>query len=417
METLELFNPWWKEGEISRELAPEYRRRMFEELKRLQETDQITLISGLRRVGKTTLMYQLIEDLLDQGTEPTNILYFSFDEKIQDPTEILERYQDRTGTDWQNERCHIFLDEIQKLDDWSNKLKILYDTVPKSKITVSGSSSFRLEKDADLNLAGRHFQMQIPPLSFKEYLQMSGSDTEPEKPEMYRRELEREFREYLKRPFPETATMEDAGLIKRYIKDNIIEKIVRVDLSDEFDNIREELLTRLIDLFYDQPGTYLNYNELANELGIGKETLSRHLSALEYAYIIRRVKNYRPNTRTTSRKLQRIYPFHWSLQFGWNGDIDTETVVSSMIDARYYWRKQGKEVDFLRVEDKKIEPIEVKESEKVRKSSLRDLISFIQKFDYEQGTLAYNGREETLETEDIKVEKRPVWRMALEEGA
>lgn len=65
MEILEILNSWWKEGNISKELALVYKRKVFAKIKRLLKTRQIIVISGLRRVGKSTLMYQLIEELMN----------------------------------------------------------------------------------------------------------------------------------------------------------------------------------------------------------------------------------------------------------------------------------------------------------------------------------------------------------------
>ena len=70
---------------------------------------------------------------------------------------------------------YYFFDEVQKLETWSNKLKILYDNFPNLKIVISGSSSFHLEKGAKSNLTGRHFVINVEPLNFSEYLELKKS--------------------------------------------------------------------------------------------------------------------------------------------------------------------------------------------------------------------------------------------------
>ncbi|MCK4613351.1 MAG: AAA family ATPase, partial [Thermoplasmata archaeon] len=80
LETLEIFNPWWTAGQVKTELTREFRRPLFSELLNFFEERQILLVYGLRRVGKTTLFYQLIEHLLNDGVGPEKIVYFSFDE-------------------------------------------------------------------------------------------------------------------------------------------------------------------------------------------------------------------------------------------------------------------------------------------------------------------------------------------------
>jgi len=411
MELLELLNPWWKVKKISRELSPRYRRKTLPEIKNLLKFRQIIIVSGIRRVGKSTLMYQLIEDMLKE-VNSENIIYFSFDEKVETLLDILEKYFDLTGVDWKKEKCFIFLDEIQKLEDWSNKIKIIYDAFPNLKIIVSGSASFNLEKEAKSNLVGRHFIINVEPLSFAEYLELKGSKIDLEKTKLWESEIKREFKDYLFKPFPEIVNFKEPSLIKRYIKDSIIDRVIKIDLSKKFTHINEDLLLRLIDIFYENPGMYINYDEIVKDLKISKKTLVQHLYYLEFAYLIRRVKNFRPSARITSRKLQRIYPFHFALMFGWTGKTDFETITATKLDAKYYWRKDKKEVDFLLV-NKKILPFEVKESVKVRKSDIRWLIFFVKKFNTKKGILIYNGKEEEIEIDGVLIEKIPLWKLFL----
>ena len=74
MNTLNLQNPWWTEGSIGDALAPGFRRSAFDEAKNLFALRQIVVITGMRRVGKSTIMYQLIEDLLNSDTDPNESL-------------------------------------------------------------------------------------------------------------------------------------------------------------------------------------------------------------------------------------------------------------------------------------------------------------------------------------------------------
>ena len=116
-DDLERFNPWWKTGHVRSGLLKEFRRNIYFEITKYLDKRQIILIWGLRRVGKTTLMLQVISDLLTK-THPKNVLYFSFDEIAFDLKDVLESYQkiilnrsfDETG-----EHIYIFLDEIQKV--------------------------------------------------------------------------------------------------------------------------------------------------------------------------------------------------------------------------------------------------------------------------------------------------------------
>lgn len=408
-----MLNPWWKENRVSNALAPDYRRKVFPKIKNLFKVRQIIMITGLRRVGKSTLMYQLIDGLLSSGINPERALYFSFDEKTEDLMTVLKKYSELVKVDWKSEKCFLFLDEIQKLDGWSNKLKVIYDNFQNLKIIISGSSSFQLEKDAKLNLAGRHFAISVEPLSFTEYLEMKGSKIDTNKLKLWEEEIKKEFKNYLLRPFPELVRFEELSLIKSYIRDNITEKVLKIDLTKKFKNINEDLLTKLIEIFYEQPGTYINYDELANDLKVSKKTLIQHFYYLEFAYVIRRIKNFRPGIRVSSRKLQRAYPFHFSLGFGWNGNINFETAVASLLDAKHYWREGGKEIDFLILNGKML-PVEAKETQKVSRDDMKHLLYFMKKFKVKNSMLVYEGIEEKTTIGSLTIKKIPLWKLFLE---
>ncbi len=413
MNTLELQNPWWKDGSIGETLAPRYHRYAFNRAKKLFAMRQIVVITGLRRVGKSTIMYQLIEDLLKSNTDPKHILYFTFDDAVEGLVEVLNEFEHLTRTDWKKERCLIFFDEIQKLPDWSNKLKIIYDAAQNLKIVVSGSGSFLLETETKSNLAGRHFILSVPPLSFTEYLEMKTSKIELGNEDLWSREIEKEFESYLFRPFPELVQFDELSLIKSYIRDNVIEKITRSDIIAKFHDVNVQLLSTLVTDFYTEPGAYLNLDNLSRDLKISKNTLIPHLHYLEYSYLFRPVSNYRPSTRSTSRKMRRIYPYHWSLGFGWNGVINRESVAASLLDAKFYWRDKEKEIDFLLVDDAAVIPVEVKEAKKLKGDQIKTMTYFMKRFKADSGILLYEGREQQIEVEDRRITTIPFWKYAL----
>ncbi|MDP2992666.1 MAG: AAA family ATPase, partial [Deltaproteobacteria bacterium] len=85
------FNPWWKDGKVPSEFLGR-KRKIFSEIVNYIDKRQIVLFTGLRRVGKTTLMYQIINELLGKGISPYNILYFSFDEMRYDLEYLIKQY-------------------------------------------------------------------------------------------------------------------------------------------------------------------------------------------------------------------------------------------------------------------------------------------------------------------------------------
>jgi len=371
------------------------------------------ILSGLRRVGKSTLIFQYIDFLLKKRENPLNVLYFSFDISVDELTDILRVYESATGINWRKERVFVFLDEIQKLEDWGGKIKFLYDNFPKLKFVVSGSSSVMLEKEAMTTLAGRYFLIEVKPLSFLEFLDLKKSKIDLKRIELWKEEVKKEFENYIRRPYPEIVDWQSEILIKKYIRESIIDKVLHVDLRQKFRDVNPELLNRLVEIFYSNPGIYLNYDTFSKDLKVSKKTLMRHVFYLEFSYLIRKVKNLRTGALTSSRKMQKIYPFHWSLVLGVTEFNKLyESIVSSLVDAEFYWRKNGKEVNFI-VKKRKTEAIEVKEGEKITVEELKSLVYFCLKNGLKKAKVIYSGEEKELSVKGIKIELLPIWKFCL----
>jgi predicted AAA+ superfamily ATPase len=391
-ETLDFLNPWWKSKEVSSELAKPYKRPFLHKMVELQNYRQIVIISGLRRVGKSTILYQQIENLLKNKNEKT-ILYFNFDKSTEDLIKIFTAYTELTNIDYKKEKISVFFDEITKLPNWARELKLLYDALPNVKFYISSSSSINLEEEAIKNLAGRYFMINVTPLSFREFLELKNEQKLILNKKLYEKELKKKFYLYLLRSFPEIIHWKDERLIRDYIKTTIIDKVIKSDLPERFKNINKELLFTLLELFYKEPGIYLDYDSLSKNLKISKKTLFKHIFYLEFCYLIRIVKNFRPSTLSTSRKLQRAYPYWWNLSYlhEVNKDKLMESFIASVLDLKYYWRESNKEIDFLRVEDRKIDLIEVKNKEKVEEKDLEGMKYFIKKNKVKSRIVVYNG--------------------------
>lgn len=415
METIKeialLLNPWWKEGYVNEELAKKYKRDYFNRISDLISYRQIIILSGLRRVGKTTLMYQIIENLLEKNNQK-NIFYFNFDKTVEDLTKILDAYSEITKIEWKKEKVFVFLDEIAKLKNWADKIKLLYDAFPNIKFIVSSSSSTSLESEAIQNLAGRYFLLGIKPLYFIEYIELKNKKEYLENPELWKKEIKKEIKDYLLRSFPEIINWEDELLVKDYLRTTIIDKVVKDDLPNKFKNINKDLILRLLEIFYSEPGIYLDYDSISKKFGVSKKTLIEHVFYLEFSYLIRKVKNLRPSIMSTSRKMQRIYPYWWSLAFCYSDNYDKiiENAIASLIDAKYYWRKNKAEIDFLLMDKKKIVPIEVKNKEEIKKADIENIRYFIRKYKIKRGIVIYQGEKEN---EEESIRFLPFWKLLL----
>src|SRR5579884_3689526 len=260
IEDITKFNPWWTTGKVPADLALQYKRKVFHEIVNTLQRRQSTLIYGLRGTGKTTLMYQVIEKLLAEGVKQEAIKYFSFDEITFDLKDVLETYEKvvlRKKFDEVENRLYIFLDEVQKVKDWENKIKTYYDLYPKIKFFLSGSASVAIARKARESLAGRIISIRVDPLDFVEFLELNNLDVAAirKQPDLWKRDIMPLFYRYLMYgTFPELSREEDASFAKRYIIDTVIDRVIYKDIATEFAIKDVELLKHLVLLVSSKPG-------------------------------------------------------------------------------------------------------------------------------------------------------------------
>ena len=257
---LQTLNHWWAEKKVRDEFVPKTHRDLYSQIKADIARRQIQIATGLRRVGKSTIFFQLIDQLIKNKSNPLHILYASFDEpEIQEKTieEILKDYSAITGIDYKKEKIYLFLDEVQKSKNWVDKIKLIYDNLRNIKILVSGSASLNILSNAKKSLAGRVIYYELKPLSFREFLLLKGIKIEKKRPLIYKDVLQKEFPKFLIRPFPEIVNEDDREFIKKYIRNSVIEPVILKDIPKEFGDAEILLLEKLLNIFLSNPGQHL----------------------------------------------------------------------------------------------------------------------------------------------------------------
>ena len=414
------FNEWWKTGDISEDYKKLNKRVLFEEIIKYLKNRQIIVITGLRRVGKTVLMHHIIDYLLKIKISPNNIVYFNFDLSKESIEEILKEYKEITNVDYKKENIFVFLDEIQKLENWQDNIKGIYDNYRNIKFLVSGSSSLFIEKKTKESLAGRSFDFKLLPLNFKEYLELKNKIELLENPLLYDNQIKGELKKYtISGGFPELIDEEDEVKIKKYVKELIIDKVIYIDIPKVFEIEEPELLQSLISIVSSSPGIIVDYESLANDLKRNRKTISNYLFYLEKSFILKKVYNFSRNLLTGEKKKKRFYPSTTALTILYNADYGKviETLVLQNSDFKFFYRKNSKEVDFIHVNEKVIVPVEVKTKKKIDKRIKINMLDFMKRFDIWEGivlTEDYEGEEETewFGTKR-KIKFIPLWKWLL----
>ena len=384
IDAFEDSNTWWK-GEFELEFKE---RDIYTEIKQFMKSPQIIALTGLRRVGKTTLMLKIIKDAFEGGFNPKHILYFSFDEfRTADIRDILHEYEKLVEVNLNNGKYLILFDEVQKLQGWEDKLKRLYDTFGKTtKIIISGSESLFIKHNSRESLAGRIFEFKIEQLSFKEFLSFNNAKFEPRG--LYSRELEKSLDEFsVTLGFPQLIGVNNSSIIRKYLRESIIEKVIYRDIPGIFKVDDPTALDSLLGILMEEPGQIVDLTNLATQLGLSRQTVSQYLRYLEDSFLLRKLYNFSKNRRKTERKLKKYYPAVISANLLSSKDSLSQSkvfewLVITQLKAEYFWRDPYKnEVDAVLCSDGTFIPAEIKYG----KVDLKETLSFMNKFGINSG--------------------------------
>ena len=330
IKALRHYNPWWRNPvAIKEETKPQKRLAYYEALKMLKHKSirRFAVLSGARRVGKTTIMYQMIEDLIDEGINPKNILYVTFDNpiiKLVNVEKVLSIYESLYLLE---DTRYIFLDEIQYTENWELWMKVIYDSRKNVRLTATGSASPILEKGSADSGTGRWSILKIPTMSFYEYCRLCGLE-EPILPEHIRltRLVERSYSElgdlmdrfspllgafnrYLMiGGFPELVLSDDDAYAQRMLREDVVDKVIKRDVLSLF-NIRSPLLMEKLFVYLCMNGAEIfNATTAAKELeNTSVNTIDSYIDALEMSNLIYLAKPMDVGSKGALKGKPKIY--------------------------------------------------------------------------------------------------------------
>ena len=413
-EELRDFNPWWTE---KFELKVKD-REVYKQIRKFLHMPQIIAFTGLRRVGKTTLMKKIIADYIKEGFEGKNIIYFSFDEfRNASLRDVLKNYEELFSREIKNQKSLVLFDEIQKLEDWESQIKVIYDLYKdKMKIIISGSESLFIKTKSKESLAGRIFEFRINPLSFKEFLEFKEKKFDNLK--LYEKELLMLFNEFIHcQGFPELIGVKEKEIITKYLKEGILDKVLYKDIPELFKIKDISVLSSILGIVMEEPGQIIELAGLASELKISRQTLSLYLRYLEDSYLIRKLYNFSKNKRKIERKLKKYYPSIISPTLLFKEDDlykskVFECFLVNQLNAEFFWRDKLKdEVDIILAKEKII-PIEIKYG----KLEIKGLSAFMNKFKIDESYIISLNKEEKIKIDNKKIQVIPAFRFLIEEN-
>src|SRR3989338_2884540 len=407
---LEELNHWWVQKTVDPELALPFKREIYPEIAAALDRRFITALVGLRRVGKTTILYQLIQHLLERKVAVENLLFFSFDETSATWGDAIQTYQEIHQKNFREEKVYIFLDEIQRQEHWEYELKKYYDLYPKLKFIISGSESLFIKKKTKENLAGRIFEYKLMPFSFKEYLQLNKID------QKYEHQVVPFFQKFVEQGgFPETFALSERER-KEYLRSLIVDKIIYKDIPKLFQLEDPEFLGVLLELVAANPGMYVDYQSLSQQFGKDRRVIKKYFFYLQSSFLISLLGNYRKGKAASLRKKKRAYPldhafctlYHPGKEESFTGKV-VETLIINALQAVSFC-KNGTEIDIIHQDF----PMEVKYQEQINSADWKPLIDFMRHFEREKGFLITKNMEKAITVPEGSITLIPAWKFVLE---
>lgn len=317
------------------------------------------ILIGARQVGKTTLIRKLIEDekfLFLDGDDPVvrSLLNTPNTEQIRS---IIGSHK------------IIFIDEAQRIDGIGLTLKIITDQFKEVQLLVSGSSSFDLSKELNEPLTGRKWEYELFPISWEEFEAHHGYLVAEQ--QLENRLLYGLYPDVLNNPGEEKQILQQ--LVNSYLYKDIL----------AYSNIRKPaVLEKLVQALALQIGSEVNYNELAQIVGIDKNTVANYIDILQKGYVIFKLDSFSRNLRSEIKKNKKIYFYDNGVRnmilasFNtlelrqdtgalWENFLMSERLKQNTYKGKftkmYFWRnKQQQEVDLVEEENGVITGFEFK---------------------------------------------------------
>jgi len=350
-----------------------YPRKILKSIKKQVITKEIVVLTGMRRVGKTTL-FQMIYDEIESRNKVFLDIENILEQKIFEEIDYNNIWANLKPYGISNkEKAYIFIDEIQAEPEIIKPIKYLYDHYD-VKFFITGSSSFYLKNLFPESLAGRKVIFELFPLSFEEFLvfkeEKKNFYTDFKKKEENKNLIIHEkyrkfYEEYLAfGGFPQVVLAEEESQKKLFLTDiftSYFEKEVRILADFRYITAFRDLLLLLMQ----RVGSKLEISKLASEIGVSRHTVNSYISFLQGTYFIFLISPFSRNIDREVSGTRKIYFCDNGIvnQFGKvsNGSLLENSIflnIKKYGKINYYQKRSGSEIDFVLI-DKKI-ALEVK---------------------------------------------------------
>lgn len=397
------------------------------------DTKYILVVTGVRRSGKSYLLFQLVDALLKK-VPPENVLYVNFDDPVflglrTDPDGIETLYRDYLKLKNPKGIKYLLLDEIQNVPKWEKWIKASYDMEESIRFIVTGSNAALLSSELSTLLTGRKLQFEVFPFNFREVLKAKGEEVilSPDPREIYARNygikdtLRHHLDEVLKwGSFPEVVFLDEPrreAILKEYYKD-----ILYRDIVPRFEVRHANKLEEIAYFVMGNISNAASYHNIGEIAGTHENTVREYLTYFEKAYLSFQVAKFSYSLKEQIKNPKKVYFIDTGMRntvsFRFSQDVGRLSENLVFIDLRrrgkkvYYWKGKG-EVDFVVMEGMKVKQLvqvcwDINDA-KTKEREVAGLVEAMGKLEVEEGVVVtddYFGEEER---DGKRVRFVPLW--------
>lgn len=382
-----------------------FKRKIFNDLHNHLSKKQVTVLTGMRRTGKTTLVKQLM-----QVSDCKQKLFFDL-EKLEDRDRFDTRNYDliisrltEEGIDF-SEKVLICIDEIQLLPNIPSVIKYLYDHYD-IKFIITGSSSYYIKNKFQESLAGRKKIFEIYPLDFGEYLTFKEINFNPvqdlsalKNDTFISEEIQKHYNDYCNYGgFPEVVLTTEISE-KIDLLHDIISSYLNIDLIQIADIKKINELRSIIKLLATRIGSKIDISKLASATKLARQTVDNYIYLLEHTYFLKTIPVYALNVDREIVKARKLYFLDngiASLLADIGSGAKLENAVFNQLhhwgEVNYYQLKTGQEIDFI---INKNHVFEVKET--AYENDYVKMMRLAKNLNITKGTVLYKNPTQTFE--------------------
>jgi uncharacterized protein len=317
-------------------------------------TTKITTLVGIRRSGKTYILYDTMRRLEARGVDRRQMIFLNFEDdrllpiKSRELDLILSAHAE-LYPEFADRRKYFFFDEIQNAPRWESFVRRLHDTQD-AQIFLTGSSSHLLARELATSLRGRTISYEVFPLSFAEFLRFRGLQHEPYSASSDSR-IAAALNEYLAIGGLPEVVLADPDLRPRILKE-YVDLVFYKDLVERYKVANPSLLRQLLKQCLSQPATLLSLHKVYKDFRsqgyeLSKDTLYRYLHYLEESYIVFLLPVAERSIRKRAMNPKKLHGVDWALGYPLVPEPFINTGHKLETAIYLHWRRQREDLGYL----------------------------------------------------------------------